>query len=65
MTKIPSHTMPTGDVARVLGLSVERVKQLDDVLKPRREGLRRVRRYDPAVVTRVARARERAVRPGR
>ena len=58
-----THTMPSGDVARALGVSDERVRQLDHELKPHRreDG---VRRYDPKVVKRVAeqRAARRSVR---
>ncbi len=53
MTK---HTMSTADVARELGLSVERIRQLDEDLCPVRLGSRH-RRYDPKIVERVARQR--------
>lgn len=56
----PRHTMITGDVARVLGVSTERVRQLDEQLQPVRVG--NARRYDPAVVDRVAKSRERQTR---
>jgi DNA-binding transcriptional MerR regulator len=51
-----TYTMITGDVARVLGLSVDRIKELDDELQPIRlpNGHRR---YDPAIVARVAERR--------
>ena len=57
-TKSPTHTMPISDVARMLGLSTDRVAQLDAELRPIRlpDG-RRDRRYDPKVVERVARQR--------
>lgn len=61
--RIDPHTMTSGDVARVLGVTDERVRQLDAELKPiRRENGQR--RYDPAVVKRVAeqRAERRGVR---
>lgn len=51
--------MTIGDVARALDVSTERVRQLDDQLKPERiaTGAYRHRRYDPRVVARVARRR--------
>lgn len=51
------HTMSPGDVARALGVSTERVRQLDDVLLPVRLIGSRHRRYDPAVVREVAASR--------
>ncbi len=53
---IDRHVMPTSEVARALGLSVDRVRQLDEQLKPvRRPNNRRV--YDPAVVEAYMRTR--------
>lgn len=55
---IDPHTMPTGDVAKVLEVSVSRVQQLDDELAPvRGQGNRR--RYNPAVVAAYAAKRGR------
>jgi DNA-binding transcriptional MerR regulator len=55
---IDRHTMTTADVARALGLSVERVRQLDEQLRPvRREGTQH-RRYDPARVQKLADQRD-------
>ena len=54
--KIDRHTMTTADVARALKLSVERVRQLDEQLKPAR-GPNGQRRYDPADVERYAEGR--------
>ena len=48
--------MTTADVARALGLSVERVRQLDEQLKPTRQANGQ-RRYDPADVERYAAGR--------
>ena len=59
---VPRHTMTSGDVARVLGLSRDRVLQLDGELAPVRVGAMKARRYDPAVIERVARRRARDVR---
>lgn len=50
-TPIDRHTMPTSDVARVLGVTHQRVCQLDDELQPiRLASAQRTRRYDPAKV---------------
>jgi DNA-directed RNA polymerase sigma subunit (sigma70/sigma32) len=50
------HTLATRDVAQRMGVSAERVRQLDSVLRPiRSAGLRR---YDPAIVDRVIRQRQ-------
>lgn len=54
---LPRHTMPIADVAQVLGVSTNRVRQLDDELEPIRVG--RFRRYEPRRVEAVAKARER------
>lgn len=51
-----TYTMSSGDVARVLGVTDERVRQLDAELKPRRQENGQ-RRYDPAIVKRVAEQR--------
>ena len=57
--QIDPHTMTSGDVGRVLNVTDERVRQLDDELKPiRRENGRRY--YDPKVVAEVAERRLRA-----
>jgi DNA-binding transcriptional MerR regulator len=48
--------MPIGDVARALGVTTERVRQLDAELQPKRVG--RYRRYDPVIVQRVLRLRQ-------
>lgn len=61
MTKLPSHTMAIGDVARVLGVGPDRVRQLDDKLRPIRLPTG-ARRYDPRLVQREA--DRRAVRAG-
>lgn len=44
--QLDQHTMTIGDVARALGLSVERIRQLDGKLKPTRQANGQ-RRYDP------------------
>ncbi len=49
---IDRHTLTTADVARVLEVSAERVRQLDSILRPVRRG--RYRRFDPAVVQKLA-----------
>lgn len=54
--KIDRHTMIIGDVAKILGVSVSRVQQLDDELKPTRHENGH-RRYDPADVERYAAGR--------
>lgn len=54
---IDRHTMTTADVARALSLSVERVRQLDDQLKPTRQENGQ-RRYDPRDVETFARGRK-------
>ncbi len=56
--EIDPYTMTSGDVARVLGVTDERVRQLDDELKPRRRPNGR-RYYLPSRVVEVARARAR------
>ena len=48
--------MCTREVAALLNLSCERVRQLDPVLAPKRDGRRRV--YDSAHVALFARARD-------
>lgn len=53
---LSEYTMPIGDVARTLGVTTERVRQLDAELQPKRIG--RYRRYDPVLVQRVLRARQ-------
>jgi DNA-binding transcriptional MerR regulator len=50
---IDKHTMTVGDVARVLGVTADRVRQLDADLKPVR-GTAGHRRYDPAMVKKLA-----------
>jgi hypothetical protein len=55
---LSEYTMPIGDVARALGVTTERVRQLDAELEPQRIG--RYRRYNPAIVQRVLRARQHA-----
>ena len=50
--------MCTREVAAQLNLSCERVRQLDGVLVPTRDGRRRV--YDPAHVAAFAAARQQA-----
>jgi len=42
-----------GEVARMLGVSDQRVRQLDDILKPDRTATG-VRLYDPARIEKVA-----------
>lgn len=54
--KLDKHTMTVGDVARALGLSVARVQQLDDELRPARSASNQ-RRYDPAAVEACAKRR--------
>lgn len=51
------YTMAIGDVAEVLGVCTQRVRQLDGELEPVR-GRQGYRRYDPRVVERVAKRRE-------
>lgn len=51
--EIDPHTMTTGDVARVMGLSVTRVQQLDGELRPTRSASGQ-RRYAPADVEALA-----------
>ena len=48
---IPTHTLTVGDVARMLDVSPDRVRQKDDELEPVR--VRGQRRYDPQVIARV------------
>ncbi len=55
--EIDRHTMTTQDVARALGLSVERVRQLDAVLVPVRLEGNGQRRYAPGDVERFAAGR--------
>lgn len=50
--------MTTADVARALGLSVERIRQLDEQLKPSRAANGQ-RRYDPKDVEAYAKRRAR------
>jgi DNA-binding transcriptional MerR regulator len=50
------YVMHVSDVARALGLSPDRVRQLDEELRPIRRPNRR-RYYDPALVAEVLRAR--------
>jgi DNA-binding transcriptional MerR regulator len=58
MIKVDPYTMTTGDVARVLGVTDETVRQYDEELQPvRRPNGRRY--YRPADVERVANARAR------
>lgn len=49
--------MTCGEVARVLGVSTTRVKQLESDLNPTKT-TNGTRLYDPAVVERVRKARE-------
>jgi hypothetical protein len=58
--KIPTHTMTTADVARVLDLGNDRIRQLDDELEPIRlpNG---ARRYDPRRIESFAKKRARNV----
>ncbi len=55
--EIDRHTMTTQDVARALGLSVERVRQLDAELAPVRLEGNGQRRYAPNDVERYAAVR--------
>lgn len=53
---IGKHVMTAGDVAKALGVSPRRVRQLDPELQPiRTDGNQR--RYDPKHVERVLRVR--------
>lgn len=54
--RIAKHVMVPGDVARALGVTVRRVRQLDDELHPVQLDSGH-RRYNPAVVARVAKRR--------
>jgi len=56
---IDKHTMTIGDVAHVLGVTSDRVRQLDSSLHPVRRAGNGQRRYDPAVVERIAKERTR------
>lgn len=56
--QIDRHTMTTADVARALGLSTERIRQLDGDLAPVRSGNGQ-RRYDPKDVEAYAKRRAR------
>jgi DNA-binding transcriptional MerR regulator len=47
-----------GEVARILGVTRQRVRQLDDVLKPMRNPLTGWRLYDERVVKEYKRRRE-------
>lgn len=58
-TSIDPYSLTSGDVARVLGVSVERVRQLDAVLRPKRRASGR-RFYHPRRVRAVANQRARA-----
>lgn len=51
------HTQQISEVAAILGISTERVRQLDDVLRPIRVGSSRMRLYDPAQVALVSERR--------
>lgn len=55
---LPTHTLTTADTARALGLSSERVRQLDAELQPERlpNGQRR---YNPDLVVALAQKRAR------
>ncbi len=55
MPSIPTLLQPS-EVARILGISGQRVRDMDDELKPMRLASRD-RVYDPAVVERVRVAR--------
>jgi hypothetical protein len=58
MTKLPTHVMTVADVARVLGVGPDRVRQLDGELRPvRLDTAGSPRRYDPSIVERVLRDR--------
>lgn len=53
--KLSEYTMPIMDVARVLGVSTNRVRQLDGELQPSTEHV--YRRYKPSIVEREVRRR--------
>ena len=53
-----TYSLSVADTARRLGISSERVRQLDSVLNPIRVGSTRVRFYEPATVDAFARVRE-------
>jgi hypothetical protein len=53
------YTMTVADVARVLGVGADRVRQLDELLKPTRAGANQ-RRYDPAQVRKALSVRGRS-----
>lgn len=56
MRIIDPYVMPPGEVARYLDVGVDRVRQLDPILKPiRRRNGRRF--YDPKIVEKYIRAR--------
>jgi DNA-binding transcriptional MerR regulator len=57
-TLIDPYSLTSGDVARVLGVTDEQVRRLDDLLQPRRRPNGR-RYYHPRIVAAVARRRER------
>lgn len=52
------HKLTIHEVARELGLSTDRVRQLDDELRPVRVGTIRMRLYSVAAVERVRAKRE-------
>ena len=56
---IDRYTMRTYDVARELNVSSERVRQLDEELRPVRCDGSNHRRYDPRRVARLAKIRKR------
>lgn len=56
--QIDPYTMTSGDVARALGVTDERVRQLDDELKPKRRANGR-RYYLPSNVVEFAERRAR------
>ena len=53
----PSPRLGVSETARVLGISEQRVRQLDDELTPNRDGVRGWRSYDRARVERFAEQR--------
>ncbi len=59
--RLDPYTMTSGDVGRALGITDERVRQLDDELKPRRRENGR-RYYHPKRVALIAKRRVRASR---
>jgi len=56
--QVPTHTLTTADTARALGVSSERVRQLDAELQPVRLANRQ-RRYNPDLVVAFAQKRAR------